>query len=31
LLIPSIAGAMVALVVGWWYFGAVETRFADVI
>jgi lipopolysaccharide transport system permease protein len=31
LLIPSIAGAMVLLVAGWWYFGAVETRFADVI
>jgi lipopolysaccharide transport system permease protein len=31
LLIPSIAGAAFALVAGWWYFGAVETRFADVI
>jgi lipopolysaccharide transport system permease protein len=31
LLIPSIAAALVLLVAGWWYFGAVEARFADVI
>jgi hypothetical protein len=31
LLVPATAGAVVALVVGVWYFGATEQRFADVI
>jgi len=31
LLVPSIVGAMVVLVLGTWYFGATETRFADVV
>lgn len=31
LLLPSIIGAVIALVVGWWYFASVERRFADVI
>jgi lipopolysaccharide transport system permease protein len=31
LLIPSIISAIVMLSIGWWYFGAVERRFADVI
>lgn len=31
LLLPTVVGAMVALVVGIWYFAATETRFADVI
>jgi len=30
-LLPSAAGAMVLLLLGWWYFSAVEHRFADVI
>jgi len=30
-LLPSAAGAMILLLVGWWYFSAVEHRFADVI
>jgi lipopolysaccharide transport system permease protein len=30
-LLPSIAGAVVFLIVGTWYFGATESRFADVI
>lgn len=30
-LLPSLVGAAVALVVGAWYFGATEPRFADVI
>jgi lipopolysaccharide transport system permease protein len=28
---PSVAGAMVVLLFGWWYFSAVQHRFADVI
>jgi ABC-type polysaccharide/polyol phosphate export permease len=31
LLTPSLIGAAVAFVVGFWYFGATERRFADVI
>jgi lipopolysaccharide transport system permease protein len=31
LLLPAIVGAVVALVVGVWYFGSTEARFADVI
>jgi ABC-type polysaccharide/polyol phosphate export permease len=31
ILTPSVIGAVVALLVGWWYFAAVESRFADVI
>lgn len=31
LLAPSLAGAAVLLIVGIWYFGAVEGRFADVV
>jgi lipopolysaccharide transport system permease protein len=31
LLVPSIASALLMLIVGWWYFGSVERRFADVI
>jgi lipopolysaccharide transport system permease protein len=31
LLVPSVIGAVVALVLGVWYFGATERRFADVI
>jgi len=30
-LVPSIIGAAVALLVGAWYFGATESRFADVV
>jgi lipopolysaccharide transport system permease protein len=30
-LLPSLAGATGLLLVGWWYFSAVEHRFADVI
>jgi homopolymeric O-antigen transport system permease protein len=30
-LLPSIVGAVVFLIVGSWYFGATESRFADVI
>ena len=30
-LLPSIIGAVAALVIGAWYFGATESRFADVI
>ncbi|MGH2650568.1 MAG: ABC transporter permease [Actinomycetota bacterium] len=30
-LLPSAAGAMILLLLGWWYFSAVEHRFADVI
>jgi lipopolysaccharide transport system permease protein len=31
LLVPSVLGALAANVIGWWYFGATESRFADVI
>jgi lipopolysaccharide transport system permease protein len=31
LLWPSLAGAALLFLVGWWYFGAVERRFSDVI
>jgi lipopolysaccharide transport system permease protein len=31
LLAPSLIGALFALVAGWWYFGVIESRFADVI
>jgi lipopolysaccharide transport system permease protein len=31
MLTPAIIGAVVLLVVGWWYFRSVEPRFADVI
>jgi ABC-type polysaccharide/polyol phosphate export permease len=31
LLTPSLIGAAVAFVLGFWYFGATERRFADVI
>jgi lipopolysaccharide transport system permease protein len=31
LLLPSLVGSAALLLVGVWYFGAVETRFADVI
>jgi ABC-type polysaccharide/polyol phosphate export permease len=30
-LVPAVVGAVVLLVVGWWYFAATERRFADVI
>jgi ABC-type polysaccharide/polyol phosphate export permease len=30
-LLPSLAGATLLLLMGWWYFSAVEHRFADVI
>jgi hypothetical protein len=31
LLLPSLIGAVIAALWGWWYFGATENRFADVI
>lgn len=31
LVLPALVGATIALVVGWWYFGTTEGRFADVI
>lgn len=31
LLLPSVAGAVIAIIFGWWYFAVTESRFADVI
>jgi ABC-type polysaccharide/polyol phosphate export permease len=31
LLLPALIGTLIVIVLGWWYFGATEGRFADVI